>query len=46
MKQLKITLAVIVITGIVGGAYYIDYKMYKAKYPNTTVWMWLIDDNR
>ena len=23
-----------------------DYTIYKAKYPNTTMWMWVLDTNK
>jgi hypothetical protein len=46
MKKIKITLLVITVLTVIVALEYIDYTMYKAKYPNTTVWMWMIDNNK
>jgi hypothetical protein len=46
MKKVKITLLVITVLTTIVALNYIDYTIYKAKYPNTTVWMWMIDSNK
>jgi hypothetical protein len=46
MKRLKVTLVIVVIIAAIVGLNYVDYTIYKAKYPNTTVWMWMIDNNK
>jgi hypothetical protein len=46
MKRLK---GILIITTVLAAIIIydiIDYKIYKAKYPNTTVWMWMIDSNK
>jgi len=44
MKKIKVALLVLVVISSIVIYDVIDYKIYKAKYPNTTVWMWLIDN--
>ena len=46
MKKLRAVLIVITVLVAIVALNYIDYTMYKAKYPNTTVWMWMIDSNK
>jgi hypothetical protein len=46
MKRLKGILIITTILAAIVALEYIDYTMYKAKYPNTTVWMWMIDSNK
>lgn len=47
MKKLKaiLTLALIffVVLSVVSIGLYADYKIYKAKYPNTEMWMFILD---
>jgi hypothetical protein len=43
MKRVKGLLVVIGFIGLVVAAGYVDYTIYKAKYPNTTLWMWIMD---
>jgi hypothetical protein len=39
-----VALVVLVVTaGAVIGTCYVDYTIYKAKYPNTKFWMYLLD---
>ena len=45
-KVLANVISVVVILSVVVTMYYIDYKIYKAKYPNTTMWMWLVDNKK
>ena len=40
---IKIALISSVIIGIFWYSIYLDYTIYKAKYPNTTLWMYLLD---
>jgi len=43
MKKLKALIVLTVIVGTIMGMCYVDYTIYKAKYPNTTMWMYLLD---
>ena len=43
MRKLILVVAVAVVTAIVFAIGYVDYTIYKAKYPNTSFWMWLVD---
>ena len=40
---IKVLLALFIGIGIFGTLIYLDYSIYKAKYPNTTLWMYLLD---
>ena len=46
MKKLKVLIVLTVTVGVVIGICYIDYTIYKAKYPNTTLWMYLLDTDK
>lgn len=46
MKAIKTTVVIVVIIAAIVGLSYVDYKIYKAKYPNTTMWMYLIDNKK
>ena len=46
MKKLKALIVLTVIVGIIVGMCYVDYTIYKAKYPNTTMWMYLLDSHK
>lgn len=45
MKRINIKglITVIGFVALITGAVYADYVIYKAKYPNTTFWMWVMD---
>jgi hypothetical protein len=43
MKRIKTLMIITIIVAAVVVAEYIDYTIYKAKYPNTTLWMWVMD---
>ena len=45
MKRINVKglMVVIGIVSLIITAEYIDYVIYKAKYPNTTLWMWIMD---
>ena len=45
MKRINVKGLMVVIgfVALVIGAEYADYVIYKAKYPNTTFWMWVMD---
>jgi hypothetical protein len=40
---LKLVAVVAVVVSLIGADVYFDYKIYKAKYPNTTLWMYILD---
>ena len=40
---LKLVAVVAVVVSLIGANIYFDYKIYKAKYPNTTLWMYILD---
>ena len=46
MKKLKALIVLTVAVGLGIGYCYVDYTIYKAKYPNTTMWMYIIDGNK
>jgi len=46
MKKLRAVLIITTVLAAIVALEYIDYTIYKAKYPNTTVWMWMIDNNK
>jgi uncharacterized protein involved in cysteine biosynthesis len=33
----------LLLAALILGMAYLDYTIYKAKYPNTEFWMWLLD---
>ena len=39
----KLVAIVAVVVSLIGANVYFDYKIYKAKYPNTTLWMYILD---
>ena len=43
VKAVAIVLGVIL---LIVGCVYLDYTIYTAKYPNTTVWMYLLDSRK
>jgi len=43
MRKLKLVAVVLAIVLIAVAVEYNDYTIYKAKYPNTEFWMWLLD---
>lgn len=43
MRKLKLVALVLVIAVVAIAVEYIDYTIYKSKYPNTEFWMWLLD---
>ena len=43
MRRLKLAAVVGAIALIAVAVEYNDYTIYKAKYPNTEFWMWLVD---
>ena len=45
-RKIKALIVLTVIVGVVIGTCYVDYTIYKAKYPNTKFWMYLLDGNK
>jgi hypothetical protein len=43
MRKFKVAAVVLASVGILLAVGYVDYTIYKAKYPNTEFWMWLFD---
>jgi len=43
MKKLKLVAVVLALVLIAVAVEYSNYTIYKAKYPNTEFWMWLLD---
>jgi hypothetical protein len=43
MRKLKLAALVLALAIIAIAVEYNDYTIYKAKYPNTEFWMWLLD---
>ncbi len=43
MRTLRLIAVAVAMSAIVFAFGYIDYTIYKAKYPDTTFWMWLVD---
>jgi hypothetical protein len=43
MRKFKVAAVVLVLVGISLAVEYVNYTIYKAKYPNTEFWMWLVD---
>ena len=43
MKKLTLAAIVLVVAAVLIGVGYVDYTIYKAKYPNTEFWMFLFD---
>jgi hypothetical protein len=43
MTKLKLVAVVVALAVIAVAVEYTDYTIYKAKYPNTEFWMWLLD---
>jgi hypothetical protein len=43
MRKLKLVAVVLVLVLIAVAVEYSNYTIYKAKYPNTEFWMWLLD---
>ena len=46
MKKLKLMMIVVSIITAIVAIEVVDYTIYKAKYPNTTMWMWVLDTNK
>ena len=48
MRKLKTRLVVLgfltIAIGYISLNVYFNYKIYKAKYPNTSLWMYIVDD--
>jgi hypothetical protein len=43
MRKLKLVAVVLALVLIAVAVEYSNYTIYKAKYPNTEFWMWLLD---
>ena len=43
---LKLTLIVLASMALISSIIYVGYSIYKAKYPNTTVWMYILDTKK
>lgn len=46
MKRLAVVAIVVVVVALLVGVGYVDYTIYKAKYPNTEFWMYLFDSRK
>ena len=42
----KVILSVVVLLTVFGVSIYLDYTIYKAKYPNTSLWMYIMDSGK
>jgi hypothetical protein len=46
MKRVKLAVAAVVVIATAAALVYMDYTIYKAKFPNTTVLMYVLDGNK
>jgi len=46
IMNLKIVGIILAILLLIIGAFYIDYTIYIHKYPNTSLWMYLLDSSK
>jgi hypothetical protein len=44
--KIKLVVAALVVTAIAVAVSYVDYTIYKAKYPNTTFMMYVLDSHK
>ena len=46
MKRFKVIAVIGLVVVAAAALMYVDYAIYKAKYPDTAFWMWLLDSKK
>jgi len=46
MRRLKLIAVIALVVVAAAALMYVDYTIYKAKYPDTAFWMWLLDSKK